>query len=102
MMLLLVGLDPITNTPCLLRPLQRKVPEFLGLKLRGYDPFSTPEDGVPRDQLGGDYWRGWVCGKCGMANERRRWSGWDCDGCKVCSSLSLLCLRSMKASFFLK
>ena len=57
-------------------------PATLGLRLRGTKPNVSAMPALAGEH-GKDFWRGWICDKCGMANERRKWKGWECEGCKV-------------------
>jgi hypothetical protein len=46
----------------------------------------APSDGKQEAEqdpklAGLDYWKGWCCDRCGMANERSSWRGWECEGC---------------------
>jgi hypothetical protein len=68
-------------------------PAALGLRLRGVKPgvCAIP---APAGEHGKDFWRGWICDKCGMANERRKWKGWECEGCKVSLGSAIGLLRS--------
>ncbi len=46
-----------------------------------------PQDGKQKREVdpklaGRDFWKGWCCDRCGMANERWSWKGWECEGCQ--------------------
>lgn len=68
--------------PAQLQPRYYMEPASLGLKLRGVKP-NVSAIPATAGEHGKDWWRGWICDKCGMANERKKWKGWECDGCKV-------------------
>ncbi len=64
------------------RKVPRIGPDDLGLRAR-----PRPGDGknIPElepSQAGKDFWKGWCCDKCGMANERWNSMYWDCEGCQ--------------------
>ncbi|KAK4687126.1 hypothetical protein P7C73_g2983, partial [Tremellales sp. Uapishka_1] len=82
-----------------IRHMQRVLPEHLGLMLRSPEP-KVLGDHMSRTQLGREFWKGWVCRKCGMANERRYWSCWDCEGCKhyVAPKRKILSAESLRPS----
>ena len=62
----------------------RIAPANLGLSLRPAEPTNVDLWAVSQSaHAGREYWTGWVCHKCGCANERRHWYGWSCEGCKV-------------------
>ncbi|ORY25750.1 hypothetical protein BCR39DRAFT_543219 [Naematelia encephala] len=75
------GIGPPENIKVDL-PLQRGFlhPQQLHLQLRPSEP-PTDWSGVLRAEAGNERWRGWVCSKCCMANERRNWTEWVCDEC---------------------
>lgn len=64
--------------------IERITPANLGLSLRPAEPTNVNTWAVNQfEHAGREYWTGWVCHKCGCANERRHWYGWSCEGCKV-------------------
>jgi hypothetical protein len=64
--------------------MERLTPSNLGLVLRPAEPTNVDNWAVKQlAHAGREYWTGWVCHKCGCANERRHWYGWSCEGCKV-------------------
>nr|XP_018264086.1 uncharacterized protein I303_03964 [Kwoniella dejecticola CBS 10117]OBR86244.1 hypothetical protein I303_03964 [Kwoniella dejecticola CBS 10117] len=73
-------IGPITNQPGPVRPKVRIQPETVGLRLRPPQPTGLSHD-VTQAHAGRDFWRGWVCDKCGLAQERYKWSGWSCEAC---------------------
>ena len=81
LIVLIVYIGPLTYTPNKIQPVDRISPVSLGLSLRPQEPAGEEEGN--QDQAGRDFWRGWVCRTCGMANERRWWKGWHCEACGV-------------------
>ncbi|ORX39673.1 hypothetical protein BD324DRAFT_678783 [Kockovaella imperatae] len=73
-------LDPSKLTPAALEPLPRITPLSLGLSLRPQEPSASSQT-TGRQNAGRDFWRAWVCGACGFAQERKRWFGWECEAC---------------------
>ncbi|WWC85264.1 uncharacterized protein L201_000126 [Kwoniella dendrophila CBS 6074] len=73
-------IGPISNRP-FPSPLKSGIlPENLGLRLRPPEPSGISHD-VTQSHAGREYWRGWVCNKCGLAQERYKWAGWNCEAC---------------------
>nr|XP_019013326.1 uncharacterized protein I206_01392 [Kwoniella pini CBS 10737]OCF52107.1 hypothetical protein I206_01392 [Kwoniella pini CBS 10737] len=73
-------IGPMTNRPAPARPRARIQPETLGLRLRPPQPTGISHD-VTQAHAGREFWRGWVCDKCGSAQERYKWTGWCCEAC---------------------
>ncbi|WWD15727.1 hypothetical protein CI109_100149 [Kwoniella shandongensis] len=73
-------IGPISNEPGPLRPKKRVLPETLGLELRSPEPTGEGLE-LSQGHIGRDFWRGWVCHKCGLAQERNKWNGWNCEAC---------------------
>jgi hypothetical protein len=77
--------DPHNSRKIILRAprnIRRISPTDLGLVMR-----PRPQDGKQKSEVdpklaGRDFWKGWCCDRCGMANERWLWKGWECDGCQ--------------------
>lgn len=70
--------------------MQRITPASLRLTLRPQEPANIDNWAVSQpEHAGREYWTGWVCHKCGCANERRLWHGWTCEGCKVSHSIMI-------------
>lgn len=75
-------IGPIRNEPGALQEIPHILPEQLNLVL------VPPEPGVHmlkggRENIGREYWTGFVCSKCKLAQERDDWSGWRCKLCDV-------------------
>ncbi|WVQ98537.1 hypothetical protein IAU59_005663 [Kwoniella sp. CBS 9459] len=73
-------IGPKSNQVNKLQPRQRIQPDVLNLQLRPPEPTGA-EIGIKQESIGKEYWRGWVCSKCGLAQERHRWFGWTCEAC---------------------
>ncbi|WWD01676.1 hypothetical protein V866_008622 [Kwoniella sp. B9012] len=73
-------IGPFTNIPFPLLPRTRVLPETLGLQLRPPEPSGISHD-ITQSHAGREFWRGWVCHKCGSAQERYKWAGWSCEAC---------------------
>ncbi|WVW83383.1 hypothetical protein I302_105402 [Kwoniella bestiolae CBS 10118] len=73
-------IGPITNVPFPPQPKSRIPPETLGLRLRPPEPSGITHD-ITQSHAGREFWRGWVCHKCGLAQERYKWAGWSCEAC---------------------
>lgn len=75
-------IGPIRNEPGPLQKISRILPEQLNFVL------VPPEPGIHmlksgRENIGREYWTGFVCSKCKLAQERDDWSGWRCKLCDV-------------------
>ncbi|OWT42197.1 hypothetical protein C362_00569 [Cryptococcus neoformans Bt1] len=73
-------IGPIRNEPGPLQKISRILPEQLNFVL------VPPEPGIHmlksgRENIGREYWTGFVCSKCKLAQERDDWSGWRCKLC---------------------
>lgn len=75
-------MGPPNMSPSPVTALHRIEPKSLGLRLRPPEPVYNGAE-VSRANAGQDFWRGWVCHACGLANERRKWKEWDCEACGV-------------------
>lgn len=75
-------IGPPDKSPSQLCPLVRVDSTALSLHLRPPEPAGDFHQ-ANSNQAGRDFWRGWVCHSCGMANERKKWKEWDCDACGV-------------------
>ncbi|OCF35309.1 hypothetical protein I316_02855 [Kwoniella heveanensis BCC8398] len=73
-------IGPISNKVFTVRPRARIPPTVLNLQLRPPEPTGDDVE-TSQDLIGRNFWRGWVCGKCGLAQERYKWSGWNCEAC---------------------
>ncbi|WRT66916.1 uncharacterized protein IL334_003881 [Kwoniella shivajii] len=73
-------IGPLSNRPAPLQPKARILPETLRLELRPAEPSGISHETTQAD-VGRDFWRGWVCKKCGLAQERYKWVGWCCEAC---------------------
>ena len=85
-----------TDPPVPLNPIARVSPSFLGLILAPPLPTAASYDTI-RSLAGRDCWRGWVCSRCRMANERRSWLVAECEACHVRLSPPYL-VRSTEAT----
>ncbi|WVF72399.1 hypothetical protein IAT40_007214 [Kwoniella sp. CBS 6097] len=73
-------IGPMNNEILSVQPRPRILPDLLKLRLRPLEP-TDQELNVSYEQRGSAFWRGWVCSKCGLAQERSKWSEWSCEAC---------------------
>ncbi|WVQ78260.1 hypothetical protein IAT38_000344 [Cryptococcus sp. DSM 104549] len=77
-------IGPLTNRPGPCPPRAYIHPEMLGLQLRPAEPTADTKGRaveVSQNRMGSEIWRGWVCGKCGLAQEKGVWEAWECEAC---------------------
>ncbi|KIR58584.1 hypothetical protein I314_05423 [Cryptococcus bacillisporus CA1873] len=73
-------IGPIRNEPGPLQDIPHILPEQLNLVLVPPEP-SIHMLKAGRENAGREYWTGFVCNKCKLAQERDDWSGWRCKLC---------------------
>lgn len=81
--MIVIAADPSIPRKIILRPLrdqERISPADLAISVRPKPSDGKFHDVDPR-YAGKDFWKGFCCAECGMANERSDWRGWICDAC---------------------